>query len=376
MSAPAFGRFFLPGLSEVHPTVLEAMNKPMIPHRGQEMVELLRRLDSRLRQLFCTKRHVLLGTCTATAFMEMAVRSGVKARALCLVGGAYGERFAAITESVGKDVVRLNVPWGRTIEPDMLADALKRSPVDAVTVVHSETSTGALAPLEDLAAVVGEHDDILLLVDGVTSVGASPVETDAWNLDFVFTGSNGPLALPPGMALAAASERMCQRAKSIPERGACLDLVAFQEAADAFQPTYTPAIPLLFGLDRQLLRIEDAGGVAVRLDRHCAIRSSVERWEQLVGNGMGFGFLPEVDRRSSAVSCLKVPSGTNARRLVKELEIRGFYVGSGYGKLKRETLRIGHMGDHTVDETDALLQGLVAVVSGAEAERSHSRGEV
>jgi aspartate aminotransferase-like enzyme len=161
---------------------------------------------------------------------------------------------------------------------------------------------------------------------------------------------------------------MCERAKLISERGACLDLVAFQEAAEAFQPTYTPAIPLLFGLERQLMRIEDTGGVAVRWDRHCAIRAGVERWEQQVGGGMGFGFLPEADRRSWAVSCLTVPSGINARRLAKELEIRGFFVGSGYGKLKRETLRIGHMGDHSVDETEALLRTLEALVSGAEPE--------
>jgi aspartate aminotransferase-like enzyme len=248
----------------------------------------------------------------------------------------------------------------------MLADALKRSVVDAVTIVHSETSTGALAPLDELAAVVNEYDDILILVDGVTSVGASPVETDLWRLDFVFTSSHGPLALPPGLALAATSERMCDRAKSIPERGACLDLVAFQEAAEAFQPTFTPAIPLLFGLEQQLLRIEGAGGVTVQWDRHNAIRAAVERWAQQVGSEMGFEFLPDVDRRSWAVSCLKVPSGINSRHLAKELETRDFYVGSGYGKLKRETLRIGHMGDHSVSETEALLRMLGEVVVGTE----------
>ena len=259
MSRQEFGRFFLPGVSEVHPDVLDGDAQPMIPHRGYEMVELLKRLDLRLRQLFRTERHVLIGTCTATAFMEMAVRCGVRRRALCLIGGAYGERFAGIAESVGKAVVRLNVPLGRTIEPEMLEDALRRSTVDAVTLVHSETSTGALAPLEELAAVVHEFDDVLLLVDGVTSVGASPVETDLWGLDYVFTGSHGPLALPPGLALAVASDRMCERAKSIPERGAVLDLVAFQKAAEEYQPIYTPAIPSLFGLEKQLLRIEESG---------------------------------------------------------------------------------------------------------------------
>jgi aspartate aminotransferase-like enzyme len=161
---------------------------------------------------------------------------------------------------------------------------------------------------------------------------------------------------------------MRERAKSIPERGACFDLVAYQEAAEASQPMFTPAISLLFGLDQQLLRIKNAGGIAARWDRHDGIRAAVERWEQQEGGGLGFAFLPEGGRRSWAVSCISVPSGRNARRLAKDLEAEGFFVGSGYGKLKRQTLRIGHMGDHTVEETQALLRALGAVVTGVEAE--------
>lgn len=365
MNTQEYGRFFLPGLSEVHPAVLDSLTRPMIQNRGSEMVDLLKRLNLRLRQLFRTERHVLIGTCTATTFMEMAVRSGVQRRALCLIGGAYGERFAGLTESIGKDVVRLNVPLGHTIEAEMLEDALKRSTVDAVTLVHSETSTGALAPLAELAAVVRDCDDVLLIVDAFTSVGASPVETDLWGLDFVFTGSHGALALPPGLALAVASERMCERARSIPERGAVLDLVAYQDAAEAFQPMYTPAIPLLYGLDRQLHRIEESGGIEARWQRHDSMRAAVERWEENEGRDLGFAFLPVARRRSWAVSCLKVPVGTHGRSLAKELEKNGFFIGSGYGMLKDETIRIGHIGDHSVDEVLALLD---AIVTGTQPE--------
>jgi len=368
MTSSAFGRFFLPGLSEVHPEILGALAQPMIPHRGYEMVELLKRLDVGLSQLFRTERHVLIGTCFATAFLEMAVRCGVRRRALCLIGGAYGERFAGIAESVGKAVVRLNVPLGRTIEPEMLEDALIRSTVDAVTLVHSETSTGALAPLEELAAVVRNFDDVLLIVDGVTSVGASPVETDLWGLDFVLTGSHGALALPPGLAMAVASDRICERAESTPERGAVLDLVAFREAAESFQPIYTPAIPLLFGLEKQLQRIEDAGGIEARWARHDSIRGSVEQWVENEGRSLGFSFLPDAGRRSWAVSCLRVPVGTNGRSLAKALEKDGFLVGSGYGKLKGETIRIGHMGDHSVDEVASLLGAVGVIATGTQPE--------
>jgi len=358
---PEFGKFFLPGPTEVHPDVLSAMERPMIPHRGQEMVDLMQGMEEPLRRLARTDRRVLIGTCSATGFMEMAVRSGVKRRSLSLVGGAFGERFAAIVASAGRDVVRLEVPRGHTVEPDMLRDALRRTEVDAVTLVHSETSTGALAPLAELAAVVREFDGVLLLVDAVTSMAGSPVETDDWQLDFVLTGSQKALALPPGLALAVASERMLEAAKGIPERGAYLDVLAFDKAAANYQPTNTPALPLLYALAAQLERIESAGGIEARWNRHEEMRTVVEQWVEGKGAELGYSFLPKRGRRSWTVSCLKVPDGVNGRDVAQAMKQRGWTIGSGYSELKRTTIRIGHMGDHTPERVRELLQCLEEV---------------
>jgi len=363
MTSHEFGRFFLPGPTEVRPEILEAMVHPMFPHRGQAMVRLLEEMDRPLRELFRTERQVLLGTCSATGFMEMAVRSGVRQRALSLVGGAFGERFAGIVAATGREVIRVNVPLGRTIEPEMLEDALRRTEVDAVTVVHSETSTGALAPLQELSEVVRQFEDVMLLVDGVTSVAGSPVETDAWNLDFVFTGSQKALALPPGLALGVASERMVERAKNVPERGAYLDLLAFEKSAASYQPTNTPAISLLLALSAQLEHIRREGGVDARWNRHDAMRGHVERWVAGRGGELGYTYLPPENRRSWTVSCLKVPPGRNGREIAKALAVRGWTIGSGYGSLKEETIRIGHMGDHTVERLQDLLQAVEEVSS-------------
>lgn len=363
MSEPDFGRFFLPGPTEVHPDILSVMIRPMIPHRGEAMVQLLAGMEEPLRRVFRTEQRVLIGTCAATGFMELAVRSGVRHRVLALVGGAFGERFAGIAAATGRDVVRLEVPLGGTIEPDMLRDALRRSDVDAVTLVHSETSTGALAPLEELAAVVHEFPEVLVLVDAVTSVGGSPVETDRWKLDFVLTGSQKALALPPGLALGVASERMLARAKTVPERGAYLDVVAFAEAAASYQPTNTPALSLLYALERQLARIEAEGGIAARWRRHDAMRGCVEQWVARRGGELGFSYLPAAGRRSATVSCLNVPAGRNGRGLAQALAARGWTIGSGYGPLKETTIRIGHMGDHTPTGVQQLLAVLEEVTT-------------
>jgi aspartate aminotransferase-like enzyme len=358
-----FGQFFLPGPTEVHPDVLAALTQPMIPHRGKAMTDLLSGMQQPLQALFRTSGLPVVGTAAATAFMEMAVRSGVRHRVLSLVSGAFGKRFAAIAQACGRDVVKLEVAPGRTVEPEMLHDALTRSEVDAVTLVHSETSTGALAPLKELAEVVHEYPDVMLLVDAVTSLAGSPVETDAWKLDFVLTGSQKALALPPGLALAAHSERMLERAKSVPERGGYLDLVAYAEAAEKHQPTNTPGISLLYGLAAQLKRIEAEGGVEARWDRHEQMRQTVERWVAERGAGLGFTYLPDEGRRSWTVSCLNVPEGQKGRDIQYALADRSWTIASGYGDLKQSTIRIGHMGDHSVDELRQLLGQLEEVVA-------------
>jgi predicted phosphoserine aminotransferase len=359
VAPPAFGRFFLPGPTDVHPEVLAAMQRPMIGHRSGAMEQLLAGLDAPLRALFRTPHPVLVGTTSATGFMEMAVRNGVRHRALSLVNGSFSERFANLVRACGKECIRLDVPLGGAVEPDMLRDALQRTPVDAVTLVHSETSTGVLQDVESLAAVVHEFDDVLVLVDAVTSLAGSPVETDRWQLDFALTGSQKALALPPGLAFGVASERMRERAKSLPHRGLYFDLVSFYESTVKHQPTNTPAIPLLYALEAQLARIGRDGGVEARWRRHDAMRRRVEEWSA----EHGIAYLPRDGRRSWTVSCLKVPERKGAKEIVGSLKQAGWTIGAGYGSLKESTIRIGHMGDHTVaalDELLALLGGLVA----------------
>ena len=356
---PVFGRFFLPGPTDVHPEVLAAMQRPMIGHRSSAMERLLQGMAPPLGRLCRSTHPVLVGTTSATGFMEMAVRNGVRRRALSLVNGAFSERFAALVGAAGKEDIRLDVPLGGAVEPEMLRDALRRTPVDAVTCVHSETSTGVLQDVAGFAEVVREFDDVLLLVDAVTSLAGSPVETDSWALDFVFTGSQKALALPPGLALGVASDRMLERARTLEGRGLYFDLVTFAHATAKFQPTNTPAISLLYALETQLARIDREGGVEARWRRHDAMRRRVEEWSA----DTGIAFLPREGRRSWTVSCLKLPEGKRAKDVAGALKQEGWTIGAGYGALKDSTIRIGHMGDHTVAALDELLSLIARAVA-------------
>ncbi len=371
MSAPpapssGFGRFFLPGPTEVRPEVLEAQVRPMIGHRGPETEALLARLAAPLSALFRTSRPVFVSASSATGLMEMAIRNGVRRKALCLVNGAFSQRFADIAAACGVDHHVARVEPGQTFEADQVRQLLGQTGADAVTVVHSESATGALAPLAEIAAAVRERDEVLLLVDGVTSVAGSPVETDAWGLDFVLTGSQKATALPPGLAFATASERMLERARALPGRGLYFDLVVYDEQARRHQTPYTPAVSLLYALDCQLSRIAADGGVEARWGRHEAMRRTVEAWVTAKGEGLGVQFLPREGRRSWTVSCLKLlRDGQAGGAIAKAAAQRGWTIAPGYGKLKDSTIRIGHMGDHTVAGLEALLAELDGVLARA-----------
>jgi aspartate aminotransferase-like enzyme len=155
---------------------------------------------------------------------------------------------------------------------------------------------------------------------------------------------------------------MLEHAKSIPERGAYLDVIAFDKAAGNYQPTNTPAISLLYALDAQLARIEAEGGIEQRWQRHDAMRRVVEEWVGGRGRELGFSYLPREGRRSWTVSCLEVPEGRNGRELVQAVKKRGWIIGTGYGELKPTTLRIGHMGDHSPERVGEVL-GVVEEVA-------------
>ncbi|HET7584413.1 MAG TPA: alanine--glyoxylate aminotransferase family protein [Gemmatimonadaceae bacterium] len=356
------GRFFLPGPTEVYPDVAAAQMGPMIGHRGAGMEELIARLEDGLRMVFRTARPVYVVPSSATGLMEGALRNGARKRVLSLVNGAFSERFYRIALSCGLDAERLDVPLGEVHTPEMLERALQDGRFDAVTVVHSETSTGALNPIAQLARVAHAAGDVALLVDSVSGMAGAPVETDAWELDVVLTGSQKAFALPPGLAFAAVRPHILDRARQSEARGTYFDFVEYEKFTLKHQTPNTPAISLLYALDVQLGRIQREG-IEQRWARHAAMAERTWRWvDEMRARGVDLAVLAPPGARSPTVSCVRVPPPHTGPAITAEMAKRGWTIGSGYGPLKDSTIRIGHMGDHTVRELDALLQELTAVL--------------
>jgi aspartate aminotransferase-like enzyme len=364
---PEFGRFFLPGPTEVRPEILAAMDRPVIGHRGRELSELLEDADPRLRRLFRTSRPVYVSSSSATGLMEGGIRNGVRRRVLSLVNGAFSGRFRDLAPDCGKEGVSYEVPWGEAHAPEEVERLLRAGGFDAVTVVHSETSTGVLNPLEEIASAVrfaeeATGEEILLLVDGVTSVGGSLVEADAWKIDWLLTGSQKAMALPPGLAFGCASERMLERAATLPGRGQYFDLLEFDRYWSKHQTPTTPAVNLIYALVEQL-RYIDTEGQDLRARRHWRMAEQCWRWAETVGARWGLSVLAPDGARSPTVTAYRLPAELAGPPIVAQLKQRGYTIGSGYGKLKETTIRIGHMGDHTVDELEQLLAELEEVLT-------------
>jgi aspartate aminotransferase-like enzyme len=349
-------KFFLPGPSYVPEDVRQAMTKPMVGHRSAGFKEVYLSLSARLPQVFRTAGDVMIATGSSTLIMESAVVSCVQRDVLNLTNGAFSERWHAISKAVGKSADKVSVPWGRAVDPDLVRSALRRKRYEAVTLVHNETSTGAMSPLADVARAIREESDALILVDTVSSLGGARVETDDWGLDVVLAGTQKALAVPSGLTLFTLSERAAKRAEQVPHRGFYTDLLRYRDKHREGGPITTPAIPLIHALDAQLDRIFAAGaeGMEARWARHQRLYRRTAEWA--ASRGCEHASAP--DARSVTVSCLKMSAGVTGvdpQTLVQELAQRGYTIGSGYGDWKPTTFRIGHMGEVQESDLDALL---------------------
>lgn len=358
VQAPPFGRFFLPGPTEVRHDVLYAMTQQMIGHRGKAVEDLMARVAPKLQAVFRTTRPVYTSSSSATGLMEAGVRNAARDRVLCCVNGSFSERFHKAAVNSGIPADKLEVPYGQYHSPEMLADALKGGKYDVVTVVHSETSTGVLNPIEELVKVVHAAGDVVLVVDTVSSMAAAQIESDAWDLDYVLTGSQKALAMPPGLAFCTANDRVLERAKASNRRGLYFDLLEFDQYYKKNQSPNTPAVSLLYALDVQIDHIVNEG-IEARWARHTAMAERTWAWvQEMQDRGVDTKLYAPEGYRSPSVTCVTAPPGRTGSELVAAMKAKGFTIASGYGKLKDAMVRVGHMGDHTMDELETVLDAL------------------
>jgi aspartate aminotransferase-like enzyme len=370
MAEPEFGTFFVPGPTEIRPEILEQLTRPMIIHRGREFEAMFARIEAGLHDVFLTARPVYVGATSATGFMEMAVRNVGAGAILSLVNGGFSERFAAVAESCERVVERIEVPWGSTFDFNVVEDMLRRRSFAAVTVAHSETSTGVLTDVRSVAELAHRHG-AMALVDSVSGVGGAELTVDGWQLDFALTGSQKALALPAGLSFAVASTEYVERAASVRDRGFYFDVLQYEKFANSNQTPSTPATSLLYALEAQM---GDIGreGIERRWERHVAMRDATVEWVANVARrrGLDVSVVAPEGARSPTVTVIQLPKGMRGAEVIDAVKARGYTIGSGYGQLRDTTVRIGHMGDHSVAGVErCLYECESAIVEIAERRR-------
>jgi aspartate aminotransferase-like enzyme len=243
----------IPGPTSLPSAVREAGGRQMINHRGPEFAAMFGRIESRLKGWFGTENDIVLLTAAGTGALEAAIVNTLSPgdRVLAVTIGAFGDRFARIAAAFGADVTKLAPDWGRAAEPALLRDVLGRDPgYRAILLTHNETSTGVTNPIPELAEVARElAPDALLLVDGISALGAVPFDPDAWGLDVVVSGSQKSWMAAPGMSFASVSERAWVAAETARMPRFYFDFAQHRPGIAAGSTPWTPAVAVLYQLD-------------------------------------------------------------------------------------------------------------------------------
>lgn len=331
-----------PGPTPVPPEVLLAMARPIIHHRGPEFAQLFGEVREELKWLFQTRHEVLILAASGTGGMEGSVSNFLSPgdKALCVNAGKFGERWGKLCKTFGAQVTELKVEWGRAVDPQTVADALKKDPsIKAVYVQASETSTGVAHDVKAIAEAVKPYDGTILVVDAITALGVFDIKTDAWGIDVVVTGSQKALMLPPGLAFVSVSEKAWQLAEKAKNGAFYFNFKKERDSQIKNQTAYTPAVSLIVGL-KEVLTMLKAEGLDAVFARQAALANAMREGVKATG----LSLFPK-ESPSDALTAIVAPDGVDGQAVYKNLRVQyGMTAAGGQDHLKGKIFRISHMG--------------------------------
>jgi aspartate aminotransferase-like enzyme len=345
-----------PGPTPIPPEVLQALARPIVHHRTPLYEGILQEVREGLKYLFRTKSEVLIFASSGTGAMEGAVTNTLCAgdEALVVEGGKFGERFSQICRAYGVKPIGLPVEWGEAVDPAVIEKALREVPsIKAVFTQATETSTGVLHPVREIGAIVSRHPGTILVVDGISHVGAVELPMDEWKLDVVICGSQKALMLPPGLAFAALSDKAWQFVGRSTLPRFYFDFKKELKNLTQNQSAYTPAISLVAGL-AESLRLIRREGLENILARHARLAKATRAAMTAMGLRL---YAPGA--HSDAVTAVLAPPGIDGQKVVKILrEKHNLTIAGGQDRARGKIFRLAHMG--YVDASD-IIAGIAAV---------------
>lgn len=333
-----------PGPTPIPKRVELAMNHNIMSHRSAEFVALYHETINKVKPIFGTKEDVLLLPSGGTAALEAAaVNTVAKGEDVVVITvGAFGDYFVSICERYGFNVHKLEKSWGEACTAQDLAHFLVGlPPIKAVFMTYNETSTGILNPVDELAKVVHEHTDALVIVDGVSCIGGVEAKMDDWGIDILVTGSQKSMMLPPGLSFVALNQRAWQVIEANQTEAYYLHLLSYREWAKQGMTPNTPTVTLIYGLREVCKLIEEEGGIAQSAARHTLMRDMT----RAAMKALNIPLLAEDAYASPTITAIKAPQGIEISTLLTHLK-QHYHIdfAGGLGSLQGHIFRFGHMG--------------------------------
>ncbi len=346
---------FTPGPTPLPDRVREALQKPIINHRSQDFKNLVSEVRMQLKEVFQTKNEVLILTCSGTGAMEGSLTSCLKKndRALVVNAGKFGERFEKIARALGLEVDTLTCDWGNSIAPEAIEKKLSENKYAALCLQASETSTGTTHPIEAISRLIQKKSaETLLIVDGITAVGAMNIPADQWKIDILISGSQKAFMLPPGLAFASLSDKAIAKMKTADLPCFYFDFRRELKNITENQTAFTPAISLVQGLHASLSMLLEEGLENV-FKRHEKLAKATREALKVLG------FKLATESPSVACSAAFLPQGVDGKIFLKKIrETYGFTIAGGQDQWEGKAIRLSHLGYYSPFD---LISALIAL---------------
>lgn len=339
-----------PGPTQIPPEICAALGKPIIHHRTPQFQDNLKKAVEGLRYVFQTQNDIYILTSSGTGGMEAAVSNLLSAgdKAVTVEGGKFGERWTELCRNYGVETKVIPVPWGKDVSPAEIRQVLEADKkIKAVFITLCETSTGVTTDVRAVAEVVRKTEAVLV-VDAISGLGVTDLQTDNWGVDVVVSASHKGLMLPPGLAFVSASAKALKLIASSKSPRYYFDLREAKKAMEKVDTPFTPAIGIVVALNESLRRTQEAG-----LQNLFAYYGLLAKAARAAAKALGLSLFPDDSCISNVLTTINVPSGIDGEKLVKTMrDTHGISIAGGQAELKGKVIRIAHMG--CVDEYDIL----------------------
>ena len=346
-----------PGPTPLHPEVMKAMITPMISHRTSKFQSIYGESEDFMKIILNTNNSVVFIPSSGTGALEAAINNCLTLgdKIIVAINGRFAEIFSIMAKTNGMNVIEVDTPWGQPVDPELMARIVgDNKDAKAVMIIHNETSTGILSDIATISHAIREvNNNILIMVDAISSLGGTEFRMDAWDIDIVVSASQKALMGPPGLAMISLSERAWERAFKTTFHGYYFDLKRIHVESKRRMTLTTPAVNVFFGLHRalELILQENASNYYQRLAglRDYLLKGITSTSIKLFGD-------PKF--ASPTVTALVMPLGYDSELIKSKMyEQHAVVLGPGLGRIAKTTLRVGHMGYVSEHDLDCAIKG-------------------